>query len=533
MALDRPKVVQRPQVAFSDDLRFAFDYFLHRGSAAQLKMSTFPDITWTLFRYAIAQSHEEPMLYYALAALGSLWQAIVRVVHSTLAQSLDARKSDLAIQFYCNSLAQSRKRMDETIRGDGEVEPILVTSMLLFTFEIVIGNTIGAFRHLRLCRAVINAHGQSCDGAAPGSALAGVVQASRMIAKGEHSNMTPQARVKEGVSHGVDEEIGFLIVRTRVDPNVAFSTVDEASLYLEHLLDASRQLEIEILRAADAHLRKEMPQWCYLSPASQQCAKHCISRILPLEIHVQRRLEALTKGHEAWLIAFAALMRSGQLQTRHTLWLHVRFFGSHFLLLTCRETAEKRTDRFTTDFVRIVSYVENLLPYRGTDQLPGIGPHLPDKDYRAVVVDWGVLPTLYMICVKCRTTAIRKKAIRLLAMAYRQEGVHKSAMLAQLAGAIRRLEEQRAQILSSPMLKAIDLGAAQVPEEARFLDIVTQSTNNDEGVLEVVCGRLCCSGTPCIELESFTVQLVSHASEEPGVMMPAMQRNTIIPLPPR
>ncbi len=73
----------------------------------------------------------------------------------------------------------------------------------------------------------------------------------------------------------------------------------------------------------------------------------------------------------------------------------------------------------------------------------------PGEHKRTNVFEWGILRVLYLICLKCRDPRCRRRAVRLLSGAQRQEATLKSGALAIYEQAVICLEEERAGGLSS------------------------------------------------------------------------------------
>jgi hypothetical protein len=140
-------------------------------------------------------------------------------------------------------------------------------------------------------------------------------------------------------------------------------------------------------------------------------------------------------------------------------------------LKTCRETRETSLDHHEGDFIRVMDLAELYLKPLSTMPRPvrlrSVYGNGQDDDFN---LEQGILPALYLISLKSRTSAIRHRATDILANAYRREGLGSSTVTAQIAVAIIRLEENRARDMRPASHS--DLFSSEVPEAVRFADIV-------------------------------------------------------------
>ncbi len=131
------------------------------------------------------------------------------------------------------------------------------------------------------------------------------------------------------------------------------------------------------------------------------------------------------------------------------LFLQIRAFCSYYTLATCRETSETSSDCFTSSFLRITALIEQYLKLRQGTQSLKIGPLRAEHQTRANIFEWGVLQALYIVAIKCRDPACRRRGAKLLCQIRRREANIESEDLAYYAEAVIQLEERRAGGLTS------------------------------------------------------------------------------------
>ena len=128
------------------------------------------------------------------------------------------------------------------------------------------------------------------------------------------------------------------------------------------------------------------------------------------------------------------------------------------------------------------------LAHDGVRQLPPAGAK--PQQSQPFSLEPVVLPALALIAFKCRYSSIRRRAISLLHSSPRREGLLFSPSIAALANTIADIEESAALSLhqQTPGLKGSGLlSAEQVPEAARFLDVVV--SGESPGCTRIVCAR--------------------------------------------
>ena len=127
-----------------------------------------------------------------------------------------------------------------------------------------------------------------------------------------------------------------------------------------------------------------------------------------------------------------------------------------------------------------------------------------DEDTRNLgLFEWGVLPALFTICCKCRDFSIRKRAVALMRKYNWREGNNSSRTLAFFADAIIGLEESKKIELFNDLPECTVPIAVEIPERARFLDVVISADTDAPRTLILSCTRLSNDEMSQIELLEF------------------------------
>ena len=110
-------------------------------------------------------------------------------------------------------------------------------------------------------------------------------------------------------------------------------------------------------------------------------------------------------------------------------------------------------------------------------------------EYPASVFEFGVLHALFSIASRCRTSYMRRRAAQLLSRARRREAINSSRTLSTYAKAIIHLEEHQARRLTGQGSDEYEFYADEVPEHARFLDVVARPISEQPFKFTLVCTR--------------------------------------------
>jgi hypothetical protein len=167
---------------------------------------------------------------------------------------------------------------------------------------------------------------------------------------------------------------------------------------------------------------------------------------------------------------------------------------------TWRDPSELKCDRCFSVFTRINSLVEEILDLRPDPTRPDVeAENDKGSTWRLIGRGTGVIVALHHVAIKCRDSATRRKALSLLDRLKVQEGLCSSTLLVLFATAIVDKEEERArQMMNIPMDEP--LTCKDVPEEARFMEVLMDANTVDLGF-----GRLLCSTLPMDGIGEFDI----------------------------
>ena len=492
----------------SDVAVHAFDYFRYQICAKYIERG-YP-ILWATSSISIGL--QEPAVFYAIAALSTIERALVQTIHTTLARPVDKQMWDLAMQMYCKALECLRHPMQKAIRGQGSLEPIILSCLSFLVFEVTTGNHLNAIRHARVGKSILDERLNRRDGSP---------RTSSSCAEASSVFEGIQAKRNFGVT---SRDCGHL---TRfVAAKASFGSLEEARAHLEILTEAGQDIRGQLIRRAQDSAQTAR---ITASASSRFCLQYTLSRIMTVDVALLAQLDDLMNGFGCWGRSFGRMFRSGQFISQDLFIMQLRFFYASFTLAICRETDERLTNRFEDQFVRTLESAERLLrsrpvpsPWRaeetmtgpvavefmhlldavdgtslgsaGEDALarPQIGPsptHEDSKDRAVGVFEFGVLHALFAIACKCRRSSRRRRAARLLSEAKRTEAINSSGILLTYAEMIIHLEEQQAAQLTGQLAVDSDFYADEVPEQARFLDVVASSISGKAGHFVLSCTR--------------------------------------------
>lgn len=481
------------EVQVSDYQRHAFNYFC--GIAKKQLQLNISSAKWT--QLALQLSFEAPV-FQAIAALGGGYRTLVQTTH--VAFACRSEDDPRALSQYCKAVASLRRHLDGAVIRPASLEPVLLTCLLLMTFELIRSDSKAAVSHLRLGRQLardymlsgIDGQRTTDDALRPQSA-----EISRELVS-LFDQLEEDCVVSSQVHAGLtrSDQCGCC---SPANDLPLFATVEGARAQLDTMITAGHDLRMGILNVAQSEAARQRPS---STIARRNCIVPCLSRTVNLKhhAHLQIRLQSLISGHNAWLEAFQGLLDSPENHSQAVILMQVRHFYSAFLLSTCRETQERRCDFFSSHYIRALDLLEQFLANAANENLvkpqrPGPRPNF--------TLDAGILPTLFLICLKCRDSLVRRRALRILQRADRLEGFLQSRMLAMFAECIIDLEEQNARKLSGGLSMMKDLTADQVPEAARFLDVVVSAAPTSLSDVHLVCGRFAFEGDGGLEITEY------------------------------
>jgi hypothetical protein len=123
--------------------------------------------------------------------------------------------------------------------------------------------------------------------------------------------------------------------------------------------------------------------------------------------------------------------------------LQLHYIALFIMSATALDTSPEAFETFTPSFSRIIALTEHLLKPCPSSQealFSAVAPAaLPKFSF-----DMGVIPPLYYTALRCRSSAVRWKAIALLQQAPLREGIWGAAMTANMARKFVEVEEDNA-----------------------------------------------------------------------------------------
>ncbi|CRG84976.1 hypothetical protein PISL3812_02136 [Talaromyces islandicus] len=258
-----------------------------------------------------------------------------------------------------------------------------------------------------------------------------------------------------------------------------FESIEQARSQLNKLSSEVFHFRADLLRQIQPVLKEGKERdW-----VKEFVTQHITSRRLvhsggePILDKLHRLQDNLTR----WLSAFRSFLVAPQWPTSETTTtlalnlLEIQHFYMFFTAQTYFDTTESECDRFTPMFKHVIEMAESVLQM---DRNNG------EQDKVTFTLEPGILPSLFLITLKCRDSGLRRRALGLLDESYCQEGMWEGALLAKFMKQVIDMEEH----LSAPT----DMGKLQaedVPEEARFSDVALVGIDTMPGWGRLVGGR--------------------------------------------
>lgn len=510
MTLFAPIPSLRLQV--DDPTRSAFDYFRFKAYESY-EQRGYP-ILWADCALSIALS--EPAVFCALAASGAAEQAVTHSVHATLVRPADRIRSDLAIDLYSRAIRHLQTPMQKAIAGGGSLMPVILSCLVFVIYETTFGTHLNALRHARTGFNILNERLHRA-----------LLPSSMPTTNGDPAKVLSQGHLTTAPSNGIAQPIN------------SSPSPEDLQMRLESLTEACHNI-LATLRSLAQQSTSETTTSAS-SAAQLCCVTQTISRIIPLDADLQNHMASALKGLRTLSQQLRLLLVSTESLSLHLdlLFMQIRGFHASFSLAMSRGLNEQLTDYFTDEIVRTLGNAERLirLSFVGckdtshneqkttgpiADQFMQklfaaehthsshatmtIGPVPPSTNrYVAGIFEFGILPALYLIACKSRTSSHRRRAARLLCEANRVEAINSSHALAAYADAVIEMEERAVADLTGQQAAGSGFYADEVPKLARFLDVVATAEEVALGdgaskTIVLTCTRLVDEGRSNFEL---------------------------------
>lgn len=467
-------------VHIDDGVRHRLTNFIGSGMLADAPLSPIASIFLANAQAGVSLMLDEPMFLHAIAAVSSVQKATLPIIHTSLYVPVDYTNSQPGLHHYCNALYQSRRYFARAPQDSSSLFRMILINFFLFLFELHQGDWINSRRHRRFCLAILNEHQKTWGKVDLDDAIiAGIMVGNE---NGQHSVLmnlpVPQLRDASTETVRAPPHLNHRLSGSEFH----LHSIEEAATLLEALVQNSKDFQQELLVRVESACKRPMWKDFATTPVRQRCLMHCMSRLVELDSETQQRQNNLIDNHARWKRAFGELL-TGHPSTYTELLCQISFFASWCSIIMCRWTREIVSDDYTAAFVHALDLVDQFMRARGL-AIERHGPALPPARHNASVWEYGPVPTLYTTSLKCRNRAVRWRAVQTLGSLQRIENLQDSFFLAQVASTVIRLEQERALGLDAQAVEG------ELLEQTRFLDVVVGSRPGEDGLVDMVCGRI-------------------------------------------
>ncbi|KAI0384426.1 hypothetical protein F5Y04DRAFT_229293 [Hypomontagnella monticulosa] len=415
--------------------------------------------------------NSEPAIRHATIAVGAMHAKFMGTSPSLRVQTfgiLEGRHA-FAIQQYVKALALLKDRLSNS-SSSGNAEIALTCCLLFICLEMLQGNRVGAVEHLRTgLRVVAGIPSQvRLDYNTGERSLVMRPKADRLLDQLTtlfgRLNLEIVAFCERAPAIRLALETDMLVPTPPPSVLIVFSNLEEARASLDVLRNRALWVTGELLNRSKSKIKANTNCW-----AVQRCLEYAASRTVDLseDLALAKELRDVQRDITLWLGAFRSYIAS-QEATPPAMFLEIRHFCVLFQAMTCQQTTEIVCDRFNDYFKRIVSLAAK------------IGSTQP----LTFTIEAGVIPSLYLIALKCRMPEVRRQAISLLHHGTFQEGMWEGKLIAKFVEQAADWEEALAGASSAGPIAS----SAHIPEHARFCDVVLAATP-EPGRGKIVCAR--------------------------------------------
>lgn len=433
----------------------------------------------TIWNQLVLQlSHREPCILHAAVAVGTMHHFTGGNCPSLNASNYLGPGNPFAIKQYIKSLNHLRERLDGP-KDSGCEQVALMTCLLFICLEMLQGNRAGALAHLQTGLRIlagsqssflrINRHRDVVTfDFNPHSKASLSTQLAVIFTRLDYEATMFGQQSPALTFVPIDNELSI-----KLEIPDRFSTIDDARQSLDTLANAVFSLRGIVLHLASQAAEEDTDvDWVH-----QVCIHHARARTTDLFQHpnISRRHSAIKSSLERWTSAFKLLVRKPTYSdSPPAIVLELQHFYLYFLISTFRSVHETQSDSFNATFQRVIS--------RATKLITGVSGAAARTS--TFTLESGVIPSLYLVAMKCRDPGTREKAISLLGQTSCQEGMWEGGLIAKFAAEMAKLEE-----------RALDgdghgepATASDVPESARFCDVVV-AMSEVAGHGRLVCAR--------------------------------------------
>ncbi|PYI12550.1 hypothetical protein BO78DRAFT_6085 [Aspergillus sclerotiicarbonarius CBS 121057] len=350
-------------------------------------------------RLVLQMSQREPAICHAVVALSAIHEDYER---RGMAMKPDYRHHRFALEQYNRAMSMLRKRIQS---NDPQVREIALMCCVVFVvLELLEGKYQNAFAHLQQGLSILDS--QSGHTSATECALAKAflhlnVQQSHF--GGPDVRVTlhpPKGRVAEATYESVKiRSLPEAKERIRVLMNNIFHFQSCCNLFFRG------DLESDIL-----------------SLSARQCKLQC--QLSDYRADLEEFIWSHNTRH-AWTLR--------EVRSVDVIRVHLATLAS--LLGGSLDTTEMSYDRFLPEFKRINEFSEQIISsfkteYEEISRLP------------SMVMDTGILPSLFWSCVKCRDSQTRRHSARLLQVWPHREGIYDSRLILMICQGLIAIETE-------------------------------------------------------------------------------------------
>lgn len=475
---DPEKALQvSPTLGMTSDESQGWDFF--RTKTVREIRGCFQSNLW---EHLILQiSHQEPAILHASIALGSMHRKFKESGVSTAVLRLNDPCQVFSLRQYVKAIGSLRKRLNST--GDSQTRDVsLITCLLFICLEMIQGQRLGALTHLQTGLRILSGSEvlKNDKSSEPRRQLVLkhdpdilIDQLTEVFARMDYNSTMfglPSPHLRLVPEQSVGKPFAWV--------PATFFNIQEARQFLDSLSSAVFRFRGDLLEISTTLVTDPT-----LDAAAVIVWQHATARNLDLSNYptILSQHRAIQGGLAVWLSALDAYKdRSSSLfchqDSKAIILLEIQHFYASFLMSNCQTTKEMNCDSFNSDFKRIIDLATSYFKDKSPKDV------MAEPLSHSFTLEPGVIPSLYLIAMKCRDPIMRRQAILMISHATCQEGMWEGSLIARYVEQIADSEETAACTIEPP------LGSRDIPEFARFSDVVLALSENP-GHGRLICAR--------------------------------------------
>ena len=462
----------------TNDEAQTWDFF--RTKTSHEIRGCFPSNLWE--RLVLQIAHEEPSIRHAAIAVGSMHRMYKEREISTNLTTVKDPYEVFSLRQYVKAIGSLRTRLKNT--GDARTREVsLITCLLFICLEMLRGQRVEALTHLQTGLRILLDSASRAGDEDPDSRQLNLRHHPEALI---HNLTTVFVRLDyESTMFGVHSPYLHVIPEQNESKAsnlipATFFDIAEARQYLDSMSNAVFRFRAELIDKANI-LIPEITR--HPDVGSRILIQYATARALNLSVcpELLARQRVLQSGLAVWLSALSAYRSRNETLFAHEdvramMLLEVQQFYLWFLMTNSQTTREMSCDSYNDDFERVVSLATQYLIVdpSAASTFEGSSP--------LFTLESGVLPSLYLVGMKCRKPSLRRRAISLIDHAACQEGMWEGSQVARFLESIASMEETAS--CSVELL----INSSQIPEWARFSDIVL-ALSEDPRYGRLICAR--------------------------------------------